>query len=84
MSALPKDGGPAFAAMGVSPAGDVYHEHGMSMRDWFAGQALAAMIAKHPLIVSDEGETAELSLIRLGMARSAYAYADFMLEARSK
>lgn len=30
------DGGPAFAALGVGPAGDVYHQPGMSLRDWFA------------------------------------------------
>jgi hypothetical protein len=41
MKLIDKDGGPAFAAMAISPAGDVYHSEGMTLRDWFAGQAPA-------------------------------------------
>ena len=44
MTEQPKDGGPAFACMAVDASGDRYGEWGMSLRDWFAGQAIAAMV----------------------------------------
>jgi hypothetical protein len=46
-----KDGGPAFPQHGtVSPVGDVFISDqcgggGMSIRDWFAGQALSGFCA---------------------------------------
>jgi hypothetical protein len=39
------DGGPAFAAIATSPMGDVHHQEGMSLRDWYRGQALAGLCA---------------------------------------
>lgn len=36
-----KDGGPAFACVG----GGLHLQQGMSLRDWFAGQALPGIIA---------------------------------------
>ena len=36
------DGGPAFPC---APEAYNYHRQGMSLRDWFAGQALAGMCA---------------------------------------
>lgn len=56
------DGGPAF------PCGR-YKEYGMTLRDYFAGQALASMRAE---FVTDR--TAQL----------AYEYADAMLAEREK
>lgn len=35
----PKDGGPAFPMASVPP------QQGMTLRDWFAGQALAGLLA---------------------------------------
>ena len=67
------DGGPAFGAMSTSPAGDVYHEPGMSLRDWFAGQALSAIII---------GNRADSSSLTIGAAKDAYSVADAMLAAR--
>ena len=68
------DGGPAFprpassADVGyVEPA-----EIGMSLRDWFAGQALAGIAATNILNAKLGREVATL----------AYAIADAMLEAR--
>jgi hypothetical protein len=57
------DGGPAFPTR--------YHEdmHGMTLRDWFAGQALAGMLANPDSWTGDRGVT-------------AYRYADAMLRAR--
>jgi hypothetical protein len=58
------DGGPAFPFKGY--AGETY---GMTLRDWFAGQALAGMLIGEWL--SDKG-----------VATLAYEYADAMLAAR--
>jgi hypothetical protein len=71
------DGGPAFAALGVGPSGDVYHETGMSLRDWFAGQALIGLC---PADMSEEEYTVNPKLL----ARTAYAQADAILAERSK
>lgn len=38
----PNDGGPAFPVQGSPKYGD---RNGMSLRDWFAGQALAGILA---------------------------------------
>lgn len=46
-------------------------EYGMTLRDWFAGQALAAMPAEY---ITDEPESA--------VAISSYRLADAMLAAR--
>ena len=45
---MPNDGGPAFPFI-VPPSEDFQNiMDGMSLRDWFAGQALAAFRADHP------------------------------------
>jgi len=60
------DGGPAFPR-------HAYDGHdGMTLRDWFASQALAGLLAKYGL-----GEAEPES-----MAADSYAYADAMLAAR--
>ena len=60
------DGGPAFPR-------HAYDGHdGMTLRDWFAGQALAGLLAKYGF-----GEAEPES-----MAADSYAYADAMLKAR--
>jgi len=55
MSGEVKDGGQAFpAAYTVGPNDDLYPPTpGMSLRDWFAGQALAGLLSH------DADETAE-------------------------
>ena len=73
MSAQPNDGGPAFphpalANEGFCPSVDL---GGMSLRDWFAGQALAAFIASSEMNGNDTAAT-------------AYAFADAMISERSK
>lgn len=67
------DGGAAFAAMGVGPAGDIYHEHGMSLRDWFAGQVL---ISTYLNGYAGPGPKQR--------AQTCYEMADAMLAERSK
>jgi len=63
------NGGPAFPTV----AGQTVYSNGMSLRDWFAGQALAGLCA-HP--ESDNWEY-------LGIAASAYTQADAMIAARN-
>ncbi len=64
-----REGGPAFPVN----AGDVQFK-GMSLRDWFAGQALAIWCA------SDEWEPNSFET----MAKEAYSLADAMLAARKE
>ncbi len=66
------NGGPAFPIPGgSSPFKPDNGYDGMSLRDWFAGQALAGILAN----------TARLGIIEEA-ASTAYAYADAMLAAR--
>ncbi len=70
MSAPFDDGGPIAASLhngevSVTPTG------GLSMRDWFAGQALAGASANSECVSS-----------AAGLAKWAYAMADAMLLAR--
>jgi hypothetical protein len=64
----------AFPAVTISRPGEVriYHE-GMTLRDWFAGQALAGLLADPNVIDPDSA-----------VARAAYEYADAMIEARGQ
>lgn len=75
MSEREKDGGPAFSFEYTIDGEGVVHP-GMSLRDWFAGQALAGLM-QTPLPVSGE-----LSDDRV--ARACYCYADAMLKAREE
>lgn len=81
MSEAPKNGGPAFPLH--VPLEFQYAHDGMSLRDWFAAQALTGIITatsagQHQPTFRD-GDTH----IRFAMARDAYEMADAMLEARS-
>lgn len=64
------DGGPAFPNEGVLPTSDLASMNGMSLRDWFAGQALVTLAA-------DDQTWSQT-------ARAAYTAADAMLAARKK
>ena len=76
MSEQIKDGGPAFpnpalANEGFSPS---YDMSGMTLRDWFAGQALAGLLA---------GQYRGLSSANLSeVPNEAFAIADAMIAAR--
>lgn len=70
------DGGPAFPCdvQVEDNSGSHYEEHsGLSLRDWFAGQALAGLCSQKPL-----PETPRQA------AKIAYEAADAMLAARNK
>ena len=65
-----EDGGPAFPCPRVTGQ---FRDPGMSLRDWFAGQALIGMLASRAVYpASDWG----------GMADEAYDAADAMLKKR--
>ena len=74
------DGGPAFPSAGTGREhGETARYRGMTLRDWFAGQALAGWLAsygpdtKHPFHSETLGDT----------AREAYVMADAMLKVRA-
>lgn len=70
-----KDGGPAFPAYETNDVGELEREFkGMTLRDWFAGQALAGMNANQSW---DENGWKDRAL-------QAYAAADAMLAERDK
>lgn len=79
------DGGPAFPRP-FSTNRDVFEndecagafeQDGMSLRDWFAGKALGALIQKL-------GEAGDAAGLAAALAEDAYKLADAMLAARAK
>ena len=73
-----RDGGPAYpvcAEGGVNNALEPHLELGMSLRDWFAGQALAGGLGRPTTSKSDW---------QRDIAWCAYAIADAMLTERAK
>ena len=75
MSETINDGGPAFPVETTSTP----YSPGMSLRDWFAGQALAGMLSGPD---SPPAETWEEMVQHI--SATAYDYADAMIAARSK
>ena len=73
MSEPINDGGPAFACGVAAPDGEKHLQEGMSLRDWFAGQAIAGFAANPK---NREWTAKEC-------ANDAYEYADAMLKARA-
>ena len=75
--AVMKDtGGPAFPSATANPIQDGQ----LSVRDYFAAQALIALIGTRKPVT----ETESLSPRVLGIAMGAYDYADAMLKERAK
>jgi hypothetical protein len=70
------DGGPAFP---VTESDRCYASYGMTLRDWFAGQALAGLIASESMSTEESAH-----LTAPADARRAYAMADAMLAARKE
>jgi hypothetical protein len=72
------DGGTAFPHTTVNNMGGFVLQPGMSLRDWFAGQALQGMIAN----VSTSPVSTKSGCGYL--AKNAYQFADAVIEARKK
>jgi len=66
------DGGPAFATAENGDFKNAWHQEGMTLADWFAGQALVSMI-NDPAMRDDE------SLAWSDYARESYNFADAMI-----
>lgn len=74
------DGGPAFPFADDATTSNA----GTTLRDWFAGQALAALIAKAPFFdrEGEFGKPVDMLQFKADMAESAYGYANAMIAAR--
>ena len=68
----------AFPVRDVTPL-PTYLDEGMSLRDWFAGQALPGLIAS-----SDGKIDVNQEPVGINRARWAYALADAMMKAREE
>ena len=69
---------PAFPpSLSHSPMGDLDHEHGMELRDYFAGQALMGFCSGF------NGGRGDVDWFRQIGAPAAYKVAEAMIEART-
>lgn len=78
------DGGPAFPTVFTGPHDapqESYGMGGMSLRDWFAGQALAGMCANYKLLQNIKAEYIEPESV---LADYAFKAADAMIEVREE
>jgi hypothetical protein len=73
------DGGPAFPRV-VTEDWRERQDGGMTLRDYFAGQAMQALITKTPVGSAPPGITNRNKATAVG----AYDYADAMLRARKE
>lgn len=78
----PKDGGPAFPFKCQGPTTGPEFYYGMTLRDWFAGQALVGVLSNHDLLMRTDQES--ILSTRAAAAQYAYAVADSMLQQRPK
>lgn len=69
----------AFPLPHFEQNGKLFYQDGMTLRDWFAGQALTSTMRLVTGMECENGET-----MAQCFARRAYEMADAMLEARSK
>lgn len=92
MSTPTNDGGPAFPRRGQSVNfgdGWIPSQDGMSLRDYFAAKAMAALIAKVPLHDRDKvhgipSTQQEVNRVVADICESSYWYADAMIAARNQ
>jgi hypothetical protein len=63
------------------------HSHGMTLKDWFAGQIIAAMLGSDPSNSSqrdNNGQLCQMDPAKLAnMAKSAYQAAEALLQVRA-
>ena len=72
-----KGGGPAF------PIPHTFCS-GMTLRDWFAGQALAGLTSNFDVLKMVDAGTSDSAQGHRVIALTSFAYADAMLAARNK
>lgn len=81
------DGGPAFPSAALPDATDErnFQRDGMSLRDWFAGQALVALMSNPGWVKGlDEVVGRAGCSFKASLAANVYAVADAMLAERTK
>ena len=77
-----KDGGPAFPFTEHNADSSYYHDHGgMTLRDYFAGQAMQAMLSNFDWMQHAAKQFENVSGDQL-VPQMAYEIADGMLKAR--
>ena len=79
------DGGSAFPFAATDQSNVHMQQPGMSLRDWFAGQALASFAGENPNLPGDKASHTDWpSAEELAMRRAVWSYlqADAMLAAR--
>lgn len=81
------DGGPAFPAHiaeinGLATNSGEFALPGMSLRDYFAGQVLGAIVTNGPLVTALRAKYG--AHVTPHIADTAYEFADAMIEAREK
>ena len=76
MSTPINDGGPAFPVPATDATDGITHNGGMSLRQHFAGLAMAALLGREDTLANG----AEAQMFR-ELARLAYAQADAMIAA---
>lgn len=82
-----EDGGAAFPHPGsLNEYGSVavFTERGMSLRDWFAGQAVAAILANGDISAIASRLNVSRADFHASVTRTAYEIADAMLAERAK
>lgn len=82
-SAERQDGGQAFPATETHPSWDYpVHHTGMTLRDWFASQALSNL----PVDMFEAAMNADVPVAqaRAGIAKACYQLADAMLAERAR
>jgi hypothetical protein len=88
MSNLIENGGPAFPfAKEMETISGLQFSTGMSLRDWFAGQAMETEIRNHQKFTqyaAAYGEKQPPPKPKFTREQARYNFADAMLEARSK
>ena len=81
MSNQIEDGGPAFPVIGAPNAPEYFP--GMSIRDYFAGQALAGCLADAEMVNDCFYKSEEAGItLEGGISNWSYKFADAMISAR--
>ena len=79
------DGGPAFPTEhGFNGGGEVWDRRGMSLRDYFAAKALAALIVWDAQVNDPRAGESQRKNVAYALVKNAYEMADAMLAERAK
>jgi hypothetical protein len=79
-----KDGGQAFPGIDIVCGDNALGSKGMSLRDWFAGQALVALVSGQDRVLIGNYCSESGKEIATVCADWSYAQADAMLKAREQ